>query len=191
MADNYLKALSVCADQLLNIPSPVSATASSFYVSSTQVKFAPQLAIQADTSRVGSTCFISNKEPNPWFRLDFKEVTTIVNVRLVIREKPSDGLPRDFLLSGMVNLSVYVSNEPALGYDSKLRCGSPWKSDESSKRDILLDCRRDLKGQFLYVTVPSNSSTYLLICCIILNRKPGKSQCNEEVACLIKYLLVS
>ena len=149
----------------------MEATASSFNVSSSGVKFAPQLAIQADTSRVGSACFISNEEANPWFTLKFKSVTAISHVRLVVKDKPNNGLPSDFSLNGMNKLRVYLSNSSILD-NSKRPCGSPW-TYSGRRNEILLDCGNDLKGKFLHVTVPSDSETYLLICSIVLNREPG------------------
>ena len=58
--------VSVCLEHVLDISSPVKATASS-YVTSSGMKFAPQLDIQADTAPVGANCFIFTKEPDPWF----------------------------------------------------------------------------------------------------------------------------
>jgi hypothetical protein len=158
-------------EQLLDIYSPVSANASSWYKNSSQLEFPPQLAIQADTSDEGSTCFVSKKERNPWFKLDLKDTRAISNVRLVVREKPSDGLPEDFRLGSMDNLTVYVSNSSSLPESSTTRCGSPWRYAKSHGGKIILDCGRNLYGQFLHVTVPSSSETYLLICCIVLNHE--------------------
>ena len=58
--------VSVCLEHVLDISSPVKATAS-LYVTSSGMKFAPQLAIQADTARVWANCFIFTKESDPWF----------------------------------------------------------------------------------------------------------------------------
>ena len=158
--------------QLLDISSPVTANSSSFYyVASEDLKFAPQLAIQADTTREWATCLVTRKEPNPWFKIEFKSTASIFNVRLVTRRQPVGQLPADYVVSGMDGLSVYVSNSSALGGSGEQRCGNSWQNE--STNDILLDCGRTLEGRFVHVTVPSVSPTYLLICSIVLNREEG------------------
>ena len=154
----------------MDISGPVKATASSSYVSS-KLEFSPQLAIQADTSLVWANCFVSKKEPNPWFTLKFKSMTSIFNVWLRVTTIPIYQLPVDFSLRGMDNLSVYVSNSSVLANSGEQPCGSPWRY--KSTRTIRLDCGRNPKGKFMHITVPSTSSTYLVICSIVLNKENG------------------
>ena len=166
--------LYVYTGQLLDLSSPVTATASSWHVNDTksfQIKFPPQLAIQADTGEVTNTCFLSKNESQPWFKIEFKSDVSIFNVRLVVRAETFSYLPEDFVLRGMDNLTVYVSNSSSLGDRNQQRCDNPWKY--ISTNNILLDCGRNLSGRFVHVTVPSTSPTYLLICCIVFNRENG------------------
>ena len=94
--------------QLLDILSPMNASSSSFYyVASEDLKFAPQLAIQADAGREWATCLVTTKEPNPWFKIEFKSTTSIFNVRLGTKRQTRGQLPADY---GMDGLSVYVSH---------------------------------------------------------------------------------
>ena len=159
----------------MDISSPVTATASSsFNVNPTGVLFAPELAVQADTSFVWVTCFLSKKEPNPWFKLEFNAVTSISNVRLAVRTPPSGRSPADFSFTGMDQLSVYVSNSSSLTNSSKELCGDPWKATAKTVFTIVISCKpKKPKGRFLYVTVPSTNSTYLVLCSIVLNRERG------------------
>ena len=175
----------ISAGQLLDFSSPVTVNASSFNVSSMGVTFAPQLAIQPDTGAVWSACFISNKEPNPWFRLEFKAVTAISNVRMSMRRTPIVEMPSDFHYNHMNNLSVYVSNSSTLENSDKQPCGSPWRARKVS--NIVIDCGEgeDLKGRFLYVTVPSTESTYLLICSIVVNRENGNLKALHVCCCML------
>jgi hypothetical protein len=133
--------------------------------------FLPQLAIQADTGHVTNTCFLSKKQPHPWFKIEFKSVIFIFNIRLVVRNNTFSYLPDDYDLTGMDNLTVYVSNVSTLGDPNEQRCDSPWKYVPTG--NILLDCGRNLKGKFVHVTVPSTTAVYLLICSIVFNREKG------------------
>ena len=164
----------VCTGQLLDLSSPVTATASSWYVINTkslQIGFPPQMAIQADTGQVTNTCFLSKMESQPWFTIEFKSVISIFNVRLVVRAETFSYLPDNFVLRGMDNLSVYVSNSSTLGDRNQQRCDNPWKY--ISTNNILLDCGENRSGRFVHVTVPSATPTYLLICSIVFNRETG------------------
>ena len=163
--------LFVCTENLLDILSPVKATASSSYETQSKMSFGPELAIQADTGYVWANCFVSQKEPNPWFRLQFKSLTEIFNVRLGVRDKIGGELPRDFVLSGMNKLSVYVSESQELPSDETLMCGNSWKYTKSNIIDI--NCEITLSGHFVHVTVPSSSDTYLIICHILFNSVDG------------------
>ena len=171
----------VCAGELLDISNSVNATASSVYKipSSPEISFSPRLAIQADSRTAWANCFVSNNELNPWFALEFKSLTTIFNVRLDVRSEYGK-LPEEFQLSGMNNMSVFVSNSTTLGKGSRQVCGSPWNFTVTNSIDV--DCGRTLKGRFLNVTVSSKSTKYLLICNIVINRKPGNvyTIVNEE-----------
>jgi hypothetical protein len=157
----------------LEIKSPVKATASSTYkIGNEQIlSFSPQLAIQADNSDVWANCFLSKKETNPWFRLQLKTVTSIFNVRLGVRMKSSGRMPAGFHLKGMHNLSVYVSRSAKLEINDENLCGSPWTYAPSDIIDM--DCGGRLRGKFVYVTVPSSSPVYLIVCNIVLNRDAG------------------
>ena len=155
----------------MDIQSPVKATASSSYKTSSGMSFGPQLAIQADTGYVWANCFISKREPNPWFRLQFISLTAIFNVRLGVRDKNGGKLPGDFDLRGMNNLSVYVSESQDLPKDKTLLCGNSWNYTQTKIIDI--NCERNLSGHFVHVTVPSSTDTYLLICYIVFNRVDG------------------
>ena len=169
----------VYTGQLLDISSPVTTTASSSYKSPSGLEFTPQLAVQPDTGYMWSTSFISNKEPNPWFSLKFGSVTTIFNLRLGVRTVGGGYLPAEFNLAGMDKLSVYVSNSSTLESSGKQRCGSPWNYAHTN--NILLHCGRNLKGQFLHITVPSASPTYLMICFIVLNRENGDAYTYSSI----------
>ena len=166
----------VYTGHLLDISSPVTATASSAYVSSSGLEFAPHLAVQPDTGHMWSTCFVSNKELHPWFTLEFRSVTNIFNLRLGVRSLVGGQLPKDFNLSGMDKLSVYVSNSSALKSSSKQLCGSSWNYTHT--KNIVLDCGENLKGRYLHIIVPSTSPTYLMICFIVVNRENGNA-CNS------------
>ena len=165
----------------MDISSPVTVTASSsFNVNRAEVLFAPELAVQADTSLVWTTCFLSNREANPWFRLEFETVTSIFNVRLSIREPPakSGQASLSISLTDMDQLSVYVSNSSTLTNTSNTElCGNPWESSSTkagaTSSTIEISCMKDLKGRFLYVTVPSPNATHLVLCSIVLNREDG------------------
>ena len=163
--------LSACTVHQMDILSPVKATASSTYETLSGLRFAPQLAIQADTGYVWANCFISKREQNPWFRLEFKSMASIFNVRLGVITQRSGKMPKDYNLAGMANLSVYVSMSPGLGSSGKTICGSSWTYKQSKIID--LDCGRNLSGKFIHVIVPSSSPTYLLICSIVLNKVDG------------------
>ena len=156
----------------MDFSGPVNATASSSYVvPSNSLEFAPQLAIQADTTYVWATCFLSKKESSPWFRLEFKSMTSIFNVWLGVRDEAKGDMPEDFVLNERNNLSVYVSNSSDLELNGEQLCGSSLEYMKTNA--IHLDCGPNLKGRFVYVTVPSSSPTYLSICSIILNRENG------------------
>ena len=156
----------------MDFSGPVNATASSSYVvPSHSLEFAPQLAIQADTTYVWATCFLSKKESSPWFRLEFKYMTSISNVWLGVRDEASGDMPKDFVQREMNKLSVYVSNSSDLGLNGEQLCGSSLEYMKTNA--IQLDCEPNSKGQFVYVTVQSSSPTYLSICSIILNRENG------------------
>ena len=171
----------------MDISSTVKATASS-HVTSPRVDFSPQLAVQADTSHVWSSCFLSKKESNPWLKIEFKSVTHIFNVRLGVRKKGSGQIPVDFNLEGMDKLSVYVSNSSALGSIKGRQCGSPWIYRPT--RNILLDCGKDVKGKFVYVTVPSASPTYMIICFIVFNRENG-NVCSLIIADVLSVVVAN
>ena len=159
----------------MDIYSPVKANASSSFTAG-RVNFAPQLAIQADTSNVLDNCFISKEQVNPWYRLEFKSVTSVFNVRLGVRKDAGENLPRRFNLKKMNGLSVYVSNSSnslALGREIEQRCGSPWKYTPINS--ITFSCERILKGRYVHVIVSSTSPTYLLICSIVINREDGNT----------------
>lgn len=156
--------------RLLETSGPVEATASSTY-ELCRIEFSPQLAIQGDTSLGWANCFVSAKEPNPWFTLRFKSLTSVFNVWLKVRKIRKHQLHIDFSLKDMDNLTVYMSNSSVISGSGKQPCGSPWSY--KSKRVIELDCGTILKGKFLHITVPSTSPKYLVICSIVLNRENG------------------
>ena len=154
---------------MLNVSSSVNATASSSYEGTSGVRFVPQLAVQADTGYVWANCFISTKQPNPWFRLEFKSVTFIFNVRLGVKNRGAGKLPAEYSLSGMASLSVRVGNSPS--YSGNTRCGGPWTYNDTKIIDV--NCGRTLRGKFVHFLVPSSSRTYLMICSIVINRYNG------------------
>lgn len=156
--------------RLLETSGPVEATASSTY-ELCRIEFSPQLAIQGDTSLGWANCFVSAKEPNPWFTLRFKSLTSVFSVWLKVRKIRKHQLHIDFSLKDMDNLTVYMSNSSVISGSGKQPCGSPWSY--KSKRVIELDCGTILKGKFLHITVPSTSPKYLVICSIVLNRENG------------------
>ena len=156
---------------LLNLLSSVEASSLS-HLTSSGLKFAPQLAIQADTSDQLADCFISTNQPNPWFKLKFKSVTPIFNVRLGVSDQPNKNLPSDFNLTKMAGLSVYVSNSATYESEDATVCGDPWKYEFT--RIIDFKCQRKMSGEYLHVIVPSATSTYLMICSIVLNRDDGR-----------------
>ena len=160
-----------CIGKLLEILSPVKATASSSYETSSGLCFAPQLAIQAKTSYVWANCFVSTKEINPWFKLEFKSERHVFNVRLGVRNQASVELPRDYKLTEMASLSVYVSNSSVYDGSNNSRCDSPWKYKNTKIIDF--KCGRKLSGKFVHFIVPSSSPVYLLICSIVLNKDDG------------------
>ena len=149
----------------------MKATASSLFSNSSGPSFPPELAIQADTSYVWANCFVSKKEPDPWFTLEFNSVTPIVNVRLGVRDRSSEQLPDDYNLQGMTNLSVYVSNSRMNKVVDKTLCGKPWAYRKTKIIDV--NCGKTLRGKFIHVIVPSSSPTYLMICSIVLNKDNG------------------
>ena len=159
---------------LLNLSSSVEASSSS-HLKSSKLEFAPQLAIQADTSDEMADCFISKNESNPWFKLKFKSVTPIFNVRLGVRDQPDKKLPAAFNLTGMAGLSVYVSNLSTYGCEDATVCGDPWTYEFT--RIIDFKCQRKMSGKYLNIIVPSATSTYLMICSIALNKNDG-TLCN-------------
>ena len=114
--------------QLAHSGYATATASSSFNVNRAEVLFAPELAVQADTSIVWATCFLSNREANPWFRLEFKTVTSIFNVRLSIREPPSNSgqASLSISLTDMDHLSVYVSNSSTLTKSNNELCCKPW-----------------------------------------------------------------
>ena len=176
--------------RLLDISSPVKATASSYNTMETGLHiFAPQLAIQADTSSLWANCFVSKKEVKPWYRLEFKSETSVFNVQLGVRDG-GEQLPTGFNLRGMAKLSVYVSDSSALSHSENQRCGNPW--NYSSTEYIIVSCGRILKGRFIHVSVPSTSATYLLICSIVINRENGNMKVSNSCRCLLyptEYML--
>ena len=155
----------------MDIYSPVKALASSSYETSSGLRFAPQLAIQVDTSFVWANCFISRKEPQPWFSLEFKTMISIFNVRLGVRDQPSGQLPADFNLTGMARLHVYVSNSSIYKGSDETLCGIPWTYEDTKIIDV--NCGTKLRGKFVFVMVPSSLPTYLMICSIVFNRDDG------------------
>ena len=155
---------------LLNLLSSVEASSSS-HLTSSGLKFAPQLAIQADTSDEVADCFISKNESNLWFRLKFKSVTPIFNVRLGVRDQPDKKLPAGFNLTGMAGLFVYVSNSSTYESENATLCGDPWTYEFT--RIIDFKCQRKMSGKYLHVIVPPATSTYLMICSIVLNKNDG------------------
>ena len=164
----------VCTGHLLDILSPVNATASSSYKAKSGLRFAPQLAIQADTGYVWANCFASTKQQNPWFTLQFRSLTSIFNVRLGVQDERGGMLPGDYALSGMNKLSVYVSKSSNLPNDKTLLCGSPWNYTQTKIIEMI--CERKLTGKFMHVTVPSSTRKYLVICNIVLNKDDGTVQ---------------
>ena len=140
------------------------------YVTELGLKLAPQLAIQADASDKWANCFVSRKWKDPWFKLRFKSVTSIFNVRLGVRDQPGGNVPADFNLTGMASLSVYVSNSSTP--EKKTLCGSKWTY--KSTKIIDFTCQRKLYGNCVHIMVPSSVATYLMICSIILNKDDGK-----------------
>ena len=155
---------------LLNLSSSVEVSSSS-HLTSSGLKFAPQLAIQADTSDELAVCFISKNESNPWFKLKFKSATPIFNVRLGVKDQPDKKLPAGFNLTGMTGLSVYVSSSSNYRSTDATLCGDPWTYEFT--RIIDFNCQSKMSGEYLYVIVPSATSTYLMICSIVLNRNNG------------------
>ena len=137
------------------------------------LKFAPQLAVQAaaDTGYVWANCFISRKENSPWFRLEFKLVTSIFNVRLGVRNQGGGLLPPDFSLQGMTGLSVSVSNSSRYESFDNTCCGCPWAYRATKSIDVT--CWRKLSGRYVHVIVLSSSPTYLMICSIVINKADG------------------
>jgi hypothetical protein len=156
---------------LLDIYGPVKVLSSSTYRHAGAL-FHPLLAIQADTSHKQKNCFISKNESNPWFSLQFKSVTSIQNVRLVIRNGLSSWLGINHALRKMndLNLFVYVSNSSVVGSSGQQLC-KHWKYQNAG--DIMLICRKGLKGQFLHIALRSTLPTILIICGIVVNAEPG------------------
>jgi hypothetical protein len=163
--------LFVGTGELLDISGAKITASSHSQVISPTLDLSPELAIQADTSYSYPSCFLSKKEPNPCLTIEFKSLTTIFNVRLGVRKKGSSKIPIDFNLERMDKLSVYVSNSSALGSIGEQQCGNPWVYRQT--KNILLDCGKDIKGKFVHITVPSISSTSMLICFIVFNREKG------------------
>ena len=155
----------------MKLSSFMEVSSSPEYATEFGLKFAPQLAIQAAASDKWANCFVSRKMKLPWFKLRFKSVTSIFNVRLGVRDQPGGNVPADFNLTGMASLSVYVSNSSTL--EKKNLCGSKWIY--KSTKIIDFTClQRKLYGYCVHIMVPSSVATYLIICGIILNKDDGK-----------------
>ena len=183
---NYLINVMFCKGGLLDIYGPVNVMSSSTYRHAGAV-FHPQLAIQADTSHECASCFISKNESNSWFTLQFKSVTSIQNIRLVVRTETSSGLPIDYTQRGMEGLYmfVYVSNSSVVGSSDQRLCRQ-W--EYRNARDIVLRCRKGLKGQFVHIAVSSTSPAILIICGIVVNREPGT--CLSYICCVLLNVFV-
>jgi hypothetical protein len=160
-----------CEGHLVDISSPVTVTASSNYLSPSGMEFAPSLAIQPDTSHTWPSCFISKKEVNPWFTIAFESVISLFNMRLGVRISGGGQLPKDFTLSGMDKLSVYVSNSSTTETSGGQLCGNSWSYAHT--KNIMLDCGKNLTGRYVHITLPSTAPTYLLICFMVLNKENG------------------
>ena len=82
----------------MKLSSFLEVSSSPEYVTELGLKFAPHLAIQAAASDKWANCFVSRKMKHPWFKLRFKSVTSIFNVRLGVRDQPGGNVPADFNL---------------------------------------------------------------------------------------------
>jgi hypothetical protein len=69
-----------------------------------------------------------------------------------------------------LNLFVYVSNSSVVGSSGQQLC-KHWKYQNAG--DIMLICRKGLKGQFLHIALRSTLPTILIICGIVVNAEPG------------------
>jgi protein tyrosine phosphatase len=154
---------------MLDIYSPVKVNSSST-LSEKSKAFDPQLAIQADTSSVLDSCFISKKEINPWYTLQFTNVTSVFNVRLGVKIR-ENGTLETFKLRMMNSLTVYVRQSLEVARNSQQICGSPWKFNRTPF--IMFTCERVLKGRFLDIIVDSSKLSQLLICSIVINIENG------------------
>lgn len=172
------------ADDLIS--NSVQSTSSSVYakrLDTGNVTLVPQWAVQADSSSVWTSCFVSEKERNPWWGLRLKSVTLIVNVRILLLpynsviNVPPD---TDFETGHLDNLTVYITNNTNTGSfngPDSVRCGDQWSfsgSPSGAAVSILFKC--SVYGQFLYATVDAATGERAIgLCSVVVNEKSGKT----------------
>ena len=143
-------------DQLLDVYSAATATASSF-----APYYPPQWAIEGSSERYDFACFLSQSELAPWWRLDLKILRNIFNVRIVAATTRA-------LLDG---LTVYVSNGTSLNVmNEKAQCGDSL-TDSTGVEVITFNCNGTLVGQYVYIT--TSTTGQLAICEVMLNVQTG------------------
>ncbi|XP_065833912.1 cell adhesion molecule DSCAM-like isoform X2 [Oscarella lobularis] len=138
------------ADQpyLIDIYNPVKITVSSV-LERNGMRFIPEWSIDRVSSRHGFNCFISQRERNPWWRMDLGFIREIHQI-FVFRRKDDTFLP-DVKISEMADVIAYVDNNPDTLHGAHIKCG---ETDFSSS----------LFGRYVHIVVDSTLDVFLAMC---------------------------
>ena len=152
-------------DSLIDIYPPVAVNASSV-LERNGTRFLPEWAIDRVSSPLWFNCFVSQREINPWWKLDMQEEKLIANVDIFFKKDDDVGLP-DVKLNQTFGLAVYVDSNAMTTSGVHSQCGSTI-SPESDDRLLQLNCS-NLVGRYVHVIVTSLQPSYLSLCDVFLN----------------------
>ena len=151
---------------MIDIYSKVTVSSSSV-LEDEGIQFVPQWAVDRISSRLWSSCFVSKKEANPWWRLDLGKQESIRNVYLDLRNDDFIHQP-DVKKKNMVNLTVYVDDNSKTARGVHTLCGTAFTPTSGTVRRAFL-CA-SLSGRYVHVIVKSPIATYLALCEVFINR---------------------
>ena len=152
------------ADQpyLIDIYNPVKIEASSI-LERHGIRFIPEWSIDRVSSRHGFNCFISQRERNPWWRMDLGYIREIHEIWVFLR-KDDTFLP-DVKISEMADVIAYVDNNSDTMHGPHVKCGLTDSSARFAKfgRLMYFQCG-SLFGRYVHIVVDSTLNVFLAMC---------------------------
>jgi len=131
------------------------------------ILFVPQLAVDRVNSRYWSSCFISKKEMNPWWRLDLGKQETILRVHIDFRDTDISH-QSDVKREDIDDLTIYVDDNSDSASGAHTQCGNPL-NPTSGNGLLSVICSSGTIGRYIHIIVKSSTATYLALCEVFVN----------------------